>query len=206
MPQSVPINRVTQITDDHCGPAVLQMLLEAIGVSRTQEEITMAADAQDTIKDTGVTIDQLGRANTLIAPQTQFWYKYHATLDDLRYLLERGFPVGVEWQGLFYDTEEEEAADRDEESDFGHYSVVSHLDEELDQLIIIDPYKDFVDRNRIVDFDFFTRRWWDVNDIKDPETRQIRTIKDEHVLFFVAPKGTFFPREYGFKAFSVVEE
>lgn len=206
MPQSVPINRVTQISEDHCGPAVLQMQLETLGHTFSQEEITRAADAEFTIKDTGVTVDQLGKACKILAPQTQFWYKYHATFDDIRYLLERGFPVGVEWKGLFYESEEEEEAEKDDDSDFGHYSVVSHMDDELEELIMVDPYKEFRDRNRIFEYDFFRRRWWDTNDIKDPTTGQIRTIKDEQLLFFVAPVGTYFPRELGFKAFTLVEE
>lgn len=199
------IQRVTQISEDHCGPAVLQMQLGAIGLSFTQEEITQAADAEDSIEDYGVTIDQIGRAATVLAPGAQFWYKFHSTLDDIRYILEQGFPVGVEWQGLFYDSVEEEEEEEDDDHDFGHYSVVSHMDDELQQLIIVDPYKDFVKQDRIIEYDLFERRWWDLNDIRDQYTRQWQTVKDEQLLFFVAPKGTYFPKELGFKAFSVVE-
>lgn len=199
------INRVTQISEDHCGPAVIQMLLGAIGLDFTQEEITSAAGAAETIEEFGTTVDQLGKAVTVLAPRAQFWYKFHASLDDVRYILDQGFPVGVEWQGLFYDSEEEEAAEAEDDHDFGHYSIISHMDDELQQLIIVDPYKDFVKQDRIIEYDFFQRRWWDLNDIRDSYSRQWQTIKDEQLLFFVTPKGTYLPKDMGFKAFAVIE-
>ena len=39
------LRRIQQITENHCGPAVIQMLLENVGVSASQEEITVAAQA-----------------------------------------------------------------------------------------------------------------------------------------------------------------
>ena len=32
------LRRIEQITENHCGPAVLQMLLENIGINAAQEE------------------------------------------------------------------------------------------------------------------------------------------------------------------------
>ena len=105
------IHQVIQISESHCGPAVIEMLLDAIGVKWTQAEITRAAGVEDTIEEDGTRIDQLARAVGQLAPQAQFWYKYYSSLSDIQYLLSRGYGVGVEWQGLFYDSEEEEAAE-----------------------------------------------------------------------------------------------
>ena len=43
------LRRIEQITENHCGPAVIQMLLENIEVNVTQEEITETKD-RDEIK------------------------------------------------------------------------------------------------------------------------------------------------------------
>src|SRR3989344_59119 len=97
---STPFRKITQISEHHCGPAVLAMLLDALQVTTTQEEIAQAAGAANAINVHGMRVDQLGLACSRIAPHAQFWYKHSASLDDIRFLLSRGFGVGVEWQGL----------------------------------------------------------------------------------------------------------
>src|SRR5512141_3373320 len=116
---------IEQISEHHCGPAVTQMLLENIGVAATQEQITDAAGATATIVEHGTRVDQLAKAVNDLAPGARLWYKEHATLRDLKYVLEEvKFPAGVEWQGIFDDDPE------DEDDDYGHYSVIAHIDEE----------------------------------------------------------------------------
>ena len=195
------IRHVAQISEDHCGPAVLEMLLDAIDIHRTQEEITTAAGMTDDIEDYGITVRDLGKACLALAPQAQFWYKNHSNLDDVAFLLESGFAVGVEWQGMFHETEEEEAASDMTTEDFGHYSIISHYDQYLQELIIVDPYQDFAHQDRIFPVEFFVKRWWDLNDVRDTRTGLWSTFKSEHLLFFVTPKSTYLPREYGFRAF-----
>src|SRR5688500_19210687 len=112
---------IEQITENHCGPAVIQMLLENIGVSVSQEAITEAAGATHTIETHGTRVDQLAKAVHQLAPGARLWYKEIATLEDLEYVLDVcKFPVGVEWQGLFDDV------DNDDE-DCGRYSIISHI-------------------------------------------------------------------------------
>lgn len=195
--------KVTQISESHCGPAVLEMLLDAIGIERSQEEIAQAAGVEDTIEEHGMRVDQIALACAKLAPQAQFWYKYFASIDDIRYLLDKGHAVAVEWQGLFYDDEDEE--EEDEDKDFGHYSIISHYDDELQQLIIVDPYKDFAKQDRIIAVPFFLRRWWDTNEVRDRHSNYPRLVTDEQLLFFVTPKNEYFPRELGFKPYSVVD-
>lgn len=62
-----------------------------------------------------------------------------------------------------------------------------------DELIIVDPYKDFVDQNRIIKISLFEKRWWDYNEVKDLETGKIISKKDEQLFFVVVPVETSFP-------------
>ncbi len=195
------IHQITQIDESHCGPAVLAMLLDALGVEVTQHQIAQAADIVQTIDEHGARIDQLALACARLAPTTQFWYKYRSTLDDIKYLLSRNFVVGVEWQGLFYKSEEEEKRQGSAEPDYGHYSIITFIDEEQDSLVIVDPYKDFAHQDRILPIDTFERRWWDTNEVEDALTHQKRIEYDDHVLFFVTPDEARFPQEKGFVRF-----
>src|SRR5512146_292013 len=170
---------IGQISEHHCGPAVIQMLLENIGVNATQEQITEAAGAARTIEEQGTRVDQLAKAVHELAPHARLWYKEKASLRNLIYVLEEAkYPVGVEWQGIF---EDDVQAFGDDD---GHYSVVAHIDETRDELIIMDPYKDFVDQSRILKISVFLKRWWDYNEVKDPQTGNKAYKKDED-LFFV---------------------
>src|SRR6266498_3127987 len=143
------LRRIEQITENHCGPAVIQMLLENIGVNVTQEEITEAAGATRTIITHGTRVDQLAKAVQQLAPIAKLWYKEKSSADDLEYVLDEcKFPVGVEWQGLFDDMD-------DDDEDYGHYSIIANIDKVKDEIIVVDPYKDFVDQNRIVKMSLF---------------------------------------------------
>ncbi|GIK84370.1 MAG: hypothetical protein BroJett025_09920 [Patescibacteria group bacterium] len=197
------IRRVQQISESHCGPAVLEMLLEAVGVEIDQDEVREAAQiSEDKLEEYGMRIDQIALASVKLAPHIHFWYKYSASLDDIRYLLSRGYAVAVEWQGLFYGSEEEESQDiGDEDLDFGHYSVVVNVDDDADALIIVDPYKDFADQNRIVEIPVFMHRWWDTNEVEDPYSGKKEIVEDYRVLFFVAPHWEQFPPERKFEKF-----
>lgn len=200
------INQILQISESHCGPAVLQMLLEAIGIEVSQSRIVEVLGYEDFLEEHGVSPEQLGIACTLLAPEATFWYKHHSNLEDISLILNSGFVVGVEWQGLFYQSEEEEEEeedfdDHDDESDYGHYSIISHYDEEQGQIIMVDPYKDFANQDRIFDVETFERRWWDTNEVKDPLTGKKHIVTDEQLLFFVTPKDITFSTGNGFRVF-----
>ena len=189
------LRRIQQITENHCGPAVTQMLLENIGVNVSQEEITEAAGATHTIETHGTRVDQLAKAVHELAPIAKLWYKEKASVEDLEYVLdEQKFPVGVEWQGLFEDMD-------DDDDDYGHYSIIAHIDKVKDEIIVVDPYKDFVDQSRIVKMSLFVNRWWDFNEVKDPETGEKEFKKDEQLFFVVTPLSTAFPAELGMQSF-----
>jgi hypothetical protein len=189
------LRRIEQITENHCGPAVTQMLLENIGINAAQEEITEAAGATHTIETHGTRVDQLAKAVQKLAPIAKLWFKEKASVQDLEYVLDVcKFPVGVEWQGLFDDVD-------DEDDDYGHYSIIAHIDQAKDEVIIVDPYKDFVDQNRIVKMSTFLNRWWDFNEVKDPDTGEKTFKKDEQLFFVVAPLSVTFPAELGMQSY-----
>jgi ABC-type bacteriocin/lantibiotic exporter with double-glycine peptidase domain len=189
------LRRIEQISENHCGPAVIQMLLENLGVNATQEEITDAAGATFTIETHGTRVDQLAKAVKQLAPIAKLWYKEKASPEDLEYVLNIcKFPVGVEWQGLFDDMD-------DEDEDYGHYSIIANIDKTKDEIIIVDPYKDFVDQNRIVKMSTFLNRWWDFNEVKDLETGEKTFKKDEQLFFVVAPLSVTFPDELQMQAY-----
>ncbi len=189
------LRRIEQITENHCGPAVIQMLLENIGVNASQEEITEAAGATQTIATHGTRVDQLAKAVHHLAPIAKLWYKEKASVENLEYVLnEWKFPVAVEWQGLFADMD-------DDEDDYGHYSILVHIDKTKDEVIVIDPYKDFVDQSRIVRMNLFLSRWWDFNEVKDPQSGEKVFKKDERLFFVVTPLNVVFPVELGMNSF-----
>jgi hypothetical protein len=184
------LKRATQISESHCGPATIQMLLSNVGVDVTQEQVAEAGDATELIERNGMRVDQLARAVVLLVPHVQFWYKEHAKLSELiSIILDQQYPVGVEWQGIFDDDEEATNGD----NDYGHYSVITHVDLEKQALIIVDPYKDFVSRDRILSFTEFDERWWDYNEVINLETGKPQFVKDTRLMFIVTPKEVTFP-------------
>jgi ABC-type bacteriocin/lantibiotic exporter with double-glycine peptidase domain len=186
---------IQQITENHCGPAVLEMLLGNIGVNVSQQEITDAAGATQTIETHGTRVDQLAKAVQQLVPIARLWYKEKSSLDDIFYVLEEAkYPVGVEWQGLFEDMD-------DDDEDYGHYSIVAHIDKTRGELIVVDPYKDYVDQNRIIKIKTFQERWWDFNEVKDPATGEKTFKKDEQLFFVVVPLAVSFPAELGMQSY-----
>jgi hypothetical protein len=198
----VTVRQITQITNAHCGPAVVQMMLESIGVYVAQEEVVIVGRAEELIQDYGMRVDQLAEAVSMLAPQTRFWYKYRADMSDVQVILGRGYGVGVEWQGLFYETEEEEQEeDPPDFNDRGHYSIIVNADEDYEEMVFIDPHRQFSGRKRLFSLPTFLRRWWDVNYYVDPLTKAVTQSKSERVLFFITPDTELFPHDLGCKTF-----
>ncbi len=189
--------RFTQISEAHCGPAVIQMLLHNLGIKASQRAIAKAGGASDLIQQQGMRVDQLALAVRYLAPQTHFWYKDHATIEDLaRVVTDYEYPVGIEWQGLFEDTLEDESP----EGDYGHYSVVTVADSETRTLAIVDPYKDFRSQDRVLTFEFFMTRWWDTNNFPDPLTGEDYYVEDRQMMIIITPQEVIFPRFLGMRS------
>jgi hypothetical protein len=190
------VSHIKQITDSHCGPAVLEILLNHLNIKATQSELAAAVGADDYIDELGMSIDELATSIKKVFPQVQFWYKENTTNQELETILHTfQSPVGVEWQGLFYSTPEEEEddiEDEDEPPDFGHYSVVKDIDIENDLITLVDPYRDFADRDRMFSLEWFESRWWDTNTEIVSGYKEVN--RDERMMFVLTLKGTYFPK------------
>ncbi len=192
-PPALP--RICQISEYHCGPAVVQMLLARFGVVANQEHLTELADVAATIATQGARVDQLARAVAWLRAGVRLWYKTHATAEDLAALVcEHRCPAGVEWQGFF----EESEADEDwVEGDYGHYSAVTRVDPSRGLITLRDPYPDFWRADRVFRLDWFISRWWDVNLAPAPESGRLRPVEDRRMLFIIAREHARFPAALG---------
>lgn len=187
--------RVRQISEYHCGPAVLQMLLGQCGVSADQQHLTELADVAATIAAYGARVDQLARAVAWLREGVRLWFKTNATEDDLvAVVCRRGWAAGVEWQGLFEESEEDEDFVA---GDYGHYSVVTRVDRARGLITLRDPYPDFWRKDRVFGLDWFVSRWWDVNLAPTPGTGRLRPVEDRRMLFVVTGKRARFPAMLG---------
>ncbi len=187
--------RVRQISEYHCGPAVLQMLLGLNGVHVNQQYLTELADVAATIETRGTRVDQLARAVAWLRAGVRLWYKNYANAEDLVAVVSRyRCPAGVEWQGLFEEREEDEDF---ASGDYGHYSIVTHVDTRRGLITIRDPYPDFWRADRVFRLDWFIKRWWDVNAVPVAEIGPLRLIEDRRMLFIVTGARARFPAALG---------
>lgn len=200
---TIILPKVTQITDSHCGPAVLQVLFSHLKKTFTQDEIVSVARIKSRIKKDGMRPNYMADAVMKLAPDCQFWFKQHATSRDLSLLVNTyKWPVGVNWQNLFYATPEEELDDTDGnvgKYDFGHYSVVVGINEEKDQLIVADPFHEYSSKPRLFSLKWFKKRWHDDSHIIDRKTKKKDSIWTKRFIFVVAPKDATFPKKLRMK-------
>lgn len=179
------LKRVCQKTTSHCGPAVLEMLCSYVGVYVDQEEFVDAVGIRKKLDEYGMIVPEMRTAISILTPQLQFWYKPNATLNDISEIVNRfNFPVGVEWQGVFFE---------DEDEDNGHYSVVTHIDTTNNIVMLSDPYRRFAGNDRRFHVLEFDDRWWDENEVINPYTGTTQVIRDDHMLYIVTPKDAIFP-------------
>ena len=178
-----------QITDSHCGPAVTKALLGFNGVHVTQDEVVKAAQVTGRLKEHGMRPKDISKAVTKLAPHLQFIYKNDATSRDLYELIKKQhLPVGVNWQGLFYDSaaEEKRLDPVDKRGEHGHLSIVIDFEPKKDEITIDDPYSEYFASPRIFSYKWFVKRWWDKDYDKDEVTQTHRCI------FVVVPKNMVF--------------
>ncbi|HEX8924061.1 MAG TPA: GNAT family protein [Patescibacteria group bacterium] len=188
-----------QITDSHCGPAVLKALLGFNHVHIMQEDVVNAMRIKSKIIRYGMRPMQLALAVQKLAPDLEFWFKQEASAKDLEKLIHQyKVPVGINWQGLFYDSIEEEKA-KSRTKEHGHYSVVIDIDVENDQIMIDDPYSEYFDVPRIFSYKWFKTRWWDTDEIIDKKNKVTNFLRTERLIFVVTPSGYSFPEDMGMK-------
>lgn len=187
------LKRARQKTDSYCGPATLEMLASFIGVPLNQNRLVRLSKMEKKIVKHGMNIDDLARATKITIPQSSFWCKEKATANDLDLLINTyRFPVGVEWQGVFEDTDKNFPDD-------GHYSVVTYINRKENKIMLADPFRQFAGADREFKIDFFKRRWWDTNGIRDPKTKKIRYKTDKNMIYIITPNDATFPLDIGMK-------
>jgi hypothetical protein len=177
------LKRFAQITDSHCGPAVIQMLLYRYGFTYSQKQIVAAARAKTRLIKEGTRPDHLARAVRVLAPAYRLYFKDLATSRDLNLLINtHKVPVAVNWQGLFYDTvlEEKKFSPFD---DHGHYSIVIGFDPTKDSLVMAEPYYEYTPKPRTFKYSWFKTRWHDA----DPQTKP----KEEFKTSFISKRLLF---------------
>ncbi|HEX8923960.1 MAG TPA: C39 family peptidase [Patescibacteria group bacterium] len=190
------LTRIRQENSSYCGPAVIQMLLDFLGYPITQDDFVAAADIGGRIQAYGTTIDDMVRAVKVLFPNLQFWYKFNSSLTDISKVVNvYGYPVGVEWQGVFDypDDDEDDDTDDYEDDDPGHYSVVTHIDTSQNMVMIADPERHYAGSDRRFTILSFEHRWWDINEIIDPITHHTRQVDENHAMFIITPKDALFP-------------
>jgi hypothetical protein len=196
--QAITLPRVTQQTDSHCGPAVLELLLGFVGRPFTQDQIVRAAGIARRIKKNGTRPNQLAQAVAKLAPDMQFWFKSNTSTQDLVELVKtQRWPVAVNWQGLFYDTPEEEIKSPSPDGDYGHYSVVTDINPARDRITIVDVYREYSAKPRVFSLHWFEARWWDTARDIDTKTGQDESIRTKRLSFIVAPQIAEFPQQVG---------
>ncbi len=184
------LKRVKQITSSHCGPATLVSLFSFLGIRISQGRIVKSLRAENKIKDTGLVIKDLARAARIVGKgQFTFWKKQNATIGDLDKIVNKyKFPVGVEWQGVFYE---------DEEGDNGHYCVITEVNKAKGYVKLSDPYKKFVGLDRKFRISDFEKRWWDSNEVAIPYSKIKKLVYDRKLMFLITSKKETFPRSLG---------
>ncbi|OGD78893.1 hypothetical protein A2368_01695 [Candidatus Collierbacteria bacterium RIFOXYB1_FULL_49_13] len=163
------------------------MLFSHLGVYVDQDEFVEATGLKHRLQQFGMTVEEMGVAVYKIYPYFTFWYKEKAEITDIETIIEEyKYPVGVEWQGVFLE---------DEDDDNGHYSIVTAVNPARDSIVIADPYMKFAGVDRHFTVTEFLDRWWDVNDISVfGKTVQKR---DDRVLFIVTPEEVTWPESLG---------
>jgi hypothetical protein len=182
--------RIKQIDVYSCAPAVLASLYSNLGVRVSQKGMIASLRAQNKIKKYGLSVKDMAKASKIIGKGAfTFWKKDKAKVSDLDAAVNKyKCPVGVEWQGVFYEFEDE---------DSGHYAVITKVDKKTGYLRISDPFHAFVGVDRKFKITHFVKRWWDFNEVKISGTSKMRKIKDIRMMFVITPKGESWPKVLG---------
>lgn len=175
------MKRVRQVDVDSCGPAVLASLYSYFDVKVSQRGITASLRAKNKIKEFGLSVHDLERASKIIGKGNfSFWRKSDGKISDLDLIINKyKFPVAVEWQGVFYENEDE---------DNGHYCIITRIDKKAGTLRLSDPYFDFAGVDRKFKISEFKKRWWDENMIHG------RNLVDNKLMFLITPSGETWPK------------
>lgn len=182
--------RIRQIDVSSCGPATIAMLYSFLGVKVSQRGLVASLRAKTKIKKYGLNMKDMARATRIVGKGGfTFWKKANGKISDLATITQKyKYPVGVEWQGVFY-----EYSDGDD----GHYAVITNVNKDKDYLRIADPFAMFAGVDRRFKISDFQKRWWDSNEISVSGTSKKRMITDKRIMFVITPKSENWPKKLG---------
>ncbi len=132
-----------QEKENYCGVAVIQMILESVGINKSQEEI-----ARDVFIPWWGVSQQI-----MLAYLSRYFitanFKNNSNTSDILSHLRKNHAIILNWWD-----------DLDEEFEDGHYSIVSNYDIKTKMLTLIDPS---VERSGIWDIKYseFKHKWYD---------------------------------------------
>ena len=212
MKSNITLSRARQETGSYCGPAVFQMLVSVFGLKLDQEAIVDACKARDTVQRLGIPLFDLARGLKIIYPELVVWQKEDSSVDDEHKLLEAGYFVGIDWQGIFnsdeYGDEIWNSNDRLKlwwkkltnepvaVGEQGHYCVALEVNKKKGYLRFADPYGHYVGKDRFVALWEFEERWWD-DRIEVNEKGKKVYVLEKKLIFVIAKKGDEKPWELG---------
>lgn len=182
--------RPKQVDIYSCGPAVISALYSFLGVKISQRSIIASLRVKEKIKKYGLSMRDMARAGQIVGKGNYiFWKKINGKISDLDAIVNKyKFPVGVEWQGVFYENSDE---------DDGHFAIITKIDKRSGHIRMADPDRTFSGVDRKFKIKFFEGRWWDENEISVSGTSRKRKITDYRVMFVIAPYGENWPKRLG---------
>ncbi len=205
----VNFTRSRQETGSYCGPAVAQMLLSGLGYASSQRQIVEACGAQKTVMRVGISLVSLAKGIKKFYPDVVVWSKSSSSIDDIVSLMENGYLVAFDWQGVFasdeyFDDEEDKwgnflAKIKKEpqlKGDQGHYCIALEVNKRQGYLRFADPYGHYAGKDRFVGLWEFEERWWDDRIDVDEKGKKIYVLEDR-LIFILAKKGDKKPAELG---------
>jgi hypothetical protein len=161
------------------------MLTGYIGKDIPQQRYVDILNIGEKLKTHGMTVAEMGEALKLLDPTLRLWYKQNSRIEDIyRLNTDYNYPVGIEWQGIFYQYSD---------GDDGHYSVVTGLDLTSLKIYIADPYEVFAGKDRTIKLGRFIPRWWETNEIIDPVSNKKNIVEDIRMMFIVTHAHEDFP-------------
>lgn len=202
-------SREKQLTGAYCGPAVFQMLVSVFGLEMDQEALVDACEARKTVMKEGIALPGLARGLKKLCPELVLWRKMNSKIDDIGNLLEDGYLVGVDWQGIF-NSDEYGDDEEDKWHEFldklygtsalrgsqGHYCIVLEVNKKKGYLRFADPYGHYAGKDRFVAIWEFDERWWD-DRIDRGRNRKGTYVYENRLIFIVTQKGDRKPAELG---------
>lgn len=207
-------HKIRQETGAYCGPAVIQMLVAQLGKEVSQVQIVEACGAKDTVMELGIPLVELAAGVKKLNLDLQVWEKQSASVSEIKQLVDAGYPVAVDWQGIFtadeYGDEIWVTKNRFREwldkyrkipvavGDQGHYCIVVEIDSMKGFIKFVDPYGHYAGKERFVAIWEFEERWWDDRVGKDENGKDV-VILENRLMFLIAVATDTFPESVGMK-------